>query len=95
MSKAWSCLQKAQAEAAGDQTASARVEWLSKGLRQAEMLLAAERAYERGVDSGDKSEFLAAYQTLRDFRQANQEYDKTNFVGLGGVEKTWSMTVAQ
>jgi hypothetical protein len=35
------------------------------------------------------SEFLAAYQSLRDFRQANQEYDKTSFAGLRGAERTW------
>jgi hypothetical protein len=62
---------------------------LGKGLKQAELMLAAERAYERGVDTGDKREFLAAAQSLRDFRQANLEYDKTNFAGLGGTEKTW------
>jgi hypothetical protein len=89
MSQAWSCLKKAEQEAAGDPAAAPRIEWLGKGLKQAELMLAAERAYERGVDTGDKREFLAAAQSLRDFRQANLEYDKTNFAGLGGTEKTW------
>jgi hypothetical protein len=89
MRKAWSCLEKARQEAAGDQTASARIEWLGKGLSQAELMLAVERAHERGVDTGDKSEFLAALQALRDFRQANLEYDKTCFAGLAGEEKIW------
>jgi hypothetical protein len=89
MSQARAILGRAQKKAAGDQTASARMEWLAKGLEQAELMLAAERAYEKGVDTGDKSEFLAAYQSLRAFRQANQEYDKTCFAGLGGKEKTW------
>ncbi|HEY3863365.1 MAG TPA: DUF4838 domain-containing protein [Verrucomicrobiae bacterium] len=89
MSKAWSILDAARNEASGDAAAAARVEWLAKGLKQADLMLAAERAYERGVDSGDKSEFTAAYQALRDFRQASQEYDKTNFAGIGGAEKTW------
>jgi hypothetical protein len=89
MSHAWAILGKAQKEAVGDPAASPRIEWLAKGLKQAELMLAVERAYEKGVDTGDKSEFLAAYQSLRDFRQANQEYDQTSFAGLGGAEKTW------
>jgi hypothetical protein len=89
MSQARSCLEKAQKEAAGDQMASARIEWLAKGLKQAELMLAVERAYERGVDTGDKAEFLGAYEALRNFRHANLEYDKNFFAGLGGDEKTW------
>jgi hypothetical protein len=90
MRKAWSCLEKAQLEAAGDQTASARIEWLAKGLKQAELLLVVERAYERGRDTSDKAEFQGAYQALRDFRQTNLEYDKNFFAGLDGEEKTWA-----
>jgi hypothetical protein len=41
------------------------------------------------VDTGDKSGFLTAYQALKDFRRANADYDKTNFLGLGGRESTW------
>jgi hypothetical protein len=41
------------------------------------------------VDTGDKTEFLAAYRALKDFRNANADYDKTNFLGLGGSEMTW------
>jgi hypothetical protein len=41
------------------------------------------------VDTGDKAGFLAAYQALKDFRKANADYDKINFLGLGGSEKTW------
>ena len=52
-------------------------------------MLAVERAYERGIDTGDKREFMAAFEALRDFRLANLEYDKTCFAGLAGDEKTW------
>ncbi|HEV7926217.1 MAG TPA: DUF4838 domain-containing protein [Verrucomicrobiae bacterium] len=90
MSHASAILDKAQKEAAGDPAASARIEWLAKGLKQAELMLATERAYEKGVDTGEKSEFLAAYQSLREFRQSNLDYDKTNFIGLGGEERTWA-----
>ncbi len=90
MSQASAILGKAQKEAAGDPTASARIEWLEQGLKQAELMLAAERAYEKKVDTGDESEFLAAYRSLRDFRQSNLDYDKAHFAGLNGEERTWA-----
>jgi hypothetical protein len=90
MRKAWSILEKAQSQAKGNDLASARVEWLAKGLKQADLILAAESAYERGVDGGDKAEFRKADQALLDFRQQNLEYDKINFAGLKGKEPTWS-----
>jgi hypothetical protein len=89
MARASAILDKARNQATGDVTASARIEWLAKGLKQAELLLAAERAYERFVDSGDKTEFTAARQALNDFREQNAEYDRINFAGLSGKEPTW------
>jgi Domain of unknown function (DUF4838) len=82
-------LESARQEAVGDKRASARVEWLDKGLRQAELMLAVQKAYERGIDTGDKAEFLAAYHALGEFRTANADYDKANFAGLSGEEKVW------
>ena len=90
MSTAWSILKKAREQAAGDETASARVEWLAKGLKQTDLLLAADRAHERDVDTGDRTEFRAAYQALKDFRSENAEYDKSNFAGLTGTERIWN-----
>lgn len=90
MTAAGSILEKARHQATGDAMATARVEWLAKGLRQAELLLAAARANERGVNSGDKAEFRAAYKALQDFRSENAEYDKVNFAGLSGSERTWN-----
>jgi len=86
---AWHLLDKARIDAAPESVATARVEWLAKGLKQADLMLATEQAYERAVDTGDKTEFLAAYRTLKDFRQANADYDKSNFLGLGCSETTW------
>jgi hypothetical protein len=90
MAAAWSILEKARRQATGDAVAAARVEWLAKGLKQTDLLLAADRAYERGVDSGDKVEFRAAYKALQDYRRDNAEYDKANFAGLSGTERTWN-----
>ena len=89
MSNAWSILDQARTQAAGDQSVSARIEWLAKGLKHADLMLAAERAYERGVDTGDKTEFRKAYQAVKDFRVENLAYDQANFAGLQGSEPTW------
>ena len=89
MTNAWHLLEQARTDAVPESVATARVEWLAKGLNQADLMLKAEQAYERAVDTGDKTEFLAAYRALKDFRNANADYDKTNFLGLGGSEMTW------
>jgi uncharacterized protein DUF4838 len=89
MSAARLLLEKARSQAAEDKTASARIEWLSKGLEQAELILTSERTYERGVDTSAKSDFLTAYEALKNFRRQNAEYDEVNFAGLEGAEPTW------
>ena len=60
MTNAWSILAQARDEAAPDETAAARVEWLAKGLQHADLILAAARAYERKIDTGNDAEFVAA-----------------------------------
>ena len=55
-------------------------------------ILAAQRAFEQSVDSGDKTEFTKAYKALTDFRAENAEYDKANFAGLTGDESKWTRT---
>jgi hypothetical protein len=68
MRTGWTILERARKQAAGDSTASARVEWLARGLQQVDLVLAAERAYEIGFDTGDRTAFQKAYQALSDFR---------------------------
>jgi hypothetical protein len=89
MRKAASLLETAQTQAANDGLAKARVEWLIKGFKQAELMLAVEHSYERAVDTGEKAEFLASYHALRNFRDSNADYDKVNFAGLSGDEPKW------
>ncbi len=89
MRRAGSCLERAATQVSSDATALARVEWLAKGFKQTELMLSVSRSYERSIDTGDKREFLAAYQALKDIRKANAEYDKTNFAGLSGDEQKW------
>ncbi|MGO8697278.1 MAG: DUF4838 domain-containing protein [Limisphaerales bacterium] len=89
MKNAWTILGQARREAAPDEIASARVEWLAKGLQHAELILAAGRAYEHKVETGNDAEFVAASGELEEFRKNNAEYDKTNFAGLSGSEGKW------
>lgn len=89
IAKAGSLLETARQQTASDATARARVEWLTKGLKQADLMLNVQRAYERAVNTGDQTAFLAAYQALKQFRALNADYDKTNFAGLTGNEPRW------
>ncbi len=93
MTNAWSLLDQARQQAASDPLAAERVEWLKKGLQHTELLLATQRAYEHGIDSGDKTEFRAAYQSLLNFRAENAAYDQQNSAGLTGNEKVWAKAV--
>jgi hypothetical protein len=90
MTKADALLQTARAQAAADPLALARVEWLGKGLKHAELILATQRAYEQGVDSGDKAALKKAYAELKAFRAENADYDAANFAGISAHnEKVW------
>ena len=40
-----------------------------------------------GLDN--KKSFLVVYQALKDFREANSDYDRANFAGLSGREQRW------
>jgi Domain of unknown function (DUF4838) len=82
MAKAGALLEQARTQAARDATAQARVEWLGKGFQHSQLILATEKAYEHGVDTGDMSQLKPAYQALADFRTANADYDKANFAGV-------------
>ena len=90
MTKLAALLDEAKAKANSDSIAAARVEWLKKGLTHANLILAAQKAYEHEIDTGDTAEFNRAFQALTDFRNQNADYDKTNFAGLTGDEKVWS-----
>jgi hypothetical protein len=89
MARGHALLEQARAKAADDAAASARVEWLAKGLAHADLILATESAYERGIDTGDKTAFHDAYRALQAFRQENADYDRTHFAGLTGIERVW------
>jgi hypothetical protein len=89
MSNAWSILVRARQQATADATSLARIEWLENGLKQTDLLLAAAKTFEHGIDSGDKTEFRAARQALIDFRKENANYERIHFAGLSGNESKW------
>ena len=82
-------LEKARGAAASNPMSAQRVEWLAKGLEHVDRILATETAYEHAIDSGDKSDYVAARKALDEFRSSNAEYDRENFAGLTGDEKVW------
>jgi hypothetical protein len=82
-------LARARRQALGDAQAEARVEWLAKGLRHTELILAGQQAYEHAVDTGDRTRIEQAIDSLRRFRAENVGYDAANFAGLHGEEGSW------
>jgi hypothetical protein len=89
MRAAWSRLESARHAASSDEMASARIEWLAKGLKQTELMLAVQRAFEKEIDTGDKTDFQLTYQALKDFRSQSAQYDAAYFAGLTGEESRW------
>ena len=87
--KAGSLLERAREQTAKDTTARARVDWLAKGLKQADLMLIVQRGYERAVDTGYRAALEPVHQALKEFRASNADYDKTNFAGLTGNEVRW------
>lgn len=86
MSKGFAILDKARKAAVGSKIASERVEWLTTGLKGADLVVVAERAFEHAVDTGDSTEFKKAYQALQNFRSQNTDEALSNFAGLAGIE---------
>jgi hypothetical protein len=89
MARAHQILDKAAMRADREGVTAERVEWLKKGLEQTDLLLAAQKSFERAIDSGEKSEFVKARDALHRFREINADYDKTHFAGLTGDEAVW------
>ncbi len=83
----WAILAAARKQAAADPRAMARVEWLATGLKHVDLVLAAEKAYERGVDSGDRRSFQKAYEELTRFRARNTHSAFSDVHFLGEQEK--------
>jgi hypothetical protein len=87
MAKGSAILDNARQQAAGDPKSAARVEWLAKGFKHVELELAAEKAYEHAVDTGDDAPLKKVYAELKAFRVKNANECISNFSGLAGIEK--------
>lgn len=81
MAKGQAILNKAADAAKGDKTASARVDFLLKGLKNAELTLAVQDAYRTYKASGNISAYQAAIKTLDDYR-ASVEADYIGNMGF-------------
>lgn len=83
-------LEAAARAAEGDGLAARRVEHLQKGLRNAELTLAAQVAYRRYREAGDIEGFRAAIQALDDFRASVEGECLANMAFLAWTEaRTW------
>lgn len=83
-------LAKAEAAASGDSIAAARVDFLGKGLKNAELTLAVQRAYRQYQKDGRIAGFAAALQELDDFRARIEGESGANMAFLRWAEnRTW------
>jgi hypothetical protein len=90
MAKGWELLRKAQAQAAGDPTAAARVQWLVDGLTQVDLVLAAEKAYAHAVETGEATALKTAHRKLEGFREQHWRDCISDFGWLSSMEdKRW------
>ena len=79
-------LVNARHAAKNDPEALARVEWVGQGLKQAELVFAAEKAFEHAVDTKDTTGFRQAYRELKAFRKQIEDNHVSNLFGLTHFE---------
>jgi len=90
MANGHAILNKAADAAKGDKTASARVDFLLKGLKNAELTLAVQEAYRVYKASGNASAYQIAVKTLDDYRASVEADNIANMGFLYGREsESW------
>ena len=96
MAKGHAILQRAADSARGDITASARVEFLKKGLKNAELTLAVQDAYRMSKTSGSTSAYQTAITALDDYRLSVEANYIGNMAFLYSKEsRSWDRTCVQ
>ena len=89
-------LAKAQKAAQGYPVSMARVEFLEKGLRQAEMVLAAQATYSEHRDGGDVAPFAAEVAELDAYRAKAEDYYISNMSCLTQAEnRLWCRSLVK
>lgn len=96
MARGRELIERAQAAATGDALAERRVSWLEKGLRNAEMTLATQRAYVAYREQGDFDGYLSAMRALDEFRVSVEGELICNLGFLYANERrTWDRKLVQ
>jgi hypothetical protein len=96
MARGRTLLEAARAAARGDAEAEARVAFVKNGLRNAELILATQRAFRQYGQTGDYREFAAALQELDDFRAVVEGECVANMAFLAWAENyTWDRSLIQ
>ena len=86
MAKGRALMTKAQEAAQGDPTAVARMDFLEKGLRQAEMVLATQAAYSKYREGGNIAPFAAQLAQLDAYRAQVEDRYISNMTFLAARE---------
>jgi Domain of unknown function (DUF4838)/Glycosyl hydrolases family 2, sugar binding domain len=96
MARGRELLDRAAEQARGDRPAEERVAWLSKGLRNAELVLETQRAYEGYRERGDFDGYLAALKVLDEYRASVEGDLIGNFSALyTNEQRTWDRKLVQ
>ena len=96
MSRGQDLLSRAVLAAEGDAGATARVEFLSKGLRHAELVLATQRAYRDYKQTGELAPYARALETLDEFRALTEGDLIANMAYLSWSEaSTWDRALVK
>ena len=96
MAKGRELLAKAREAAQGDPLAGARVAFLAKGLKNAEMVLATQAAYRRYKQDGDVAAFGAKVNELDAYRASVEKDYIANMAYLVWSEnRTWSRSMVK
>jgi len=89
-------LEKAESAASGDEMAVRRVSYLQKGLRNAQLTLAAQAAYQGYRDGKGLQKYRAAIQELDEYRQSVETDLICNMAYLSWAEsRTWDRQLLQ
>lgn len=96
MARGRELIERAMQAARGDELSEQRVAWLEKGLRNAELTLATQRAYVDYRERGDFDGYVQALRELDEFRAATEKDLIANMCFLCACERhTWDRQLVQ
>ncbi len=96
MQQGFALLEEAERASQGDALAQQRVEFLKKGLKNAELTLAVQVGYRHYKKTGDTEAYLQALETLDRYREVIEKDNIANMAYLAWAEsRAWDRTLLQ